>query len=426
MRGPMPHKNYLVALDGEILELVKLIGVEAQRLNMSSYIVGGIVRDLILRADNLDLDIVVDKDAVVLAKHLAEMLNAEIQSYELFKTATLTLPSARRIDIATVRKEAYPKAGQLPVVKEGSLKDDLLRRDFTINAMAISITPSFFGKLIDEYKGMNDLKKGLIRILHDQSFRDDPTRILRAVRFEERYGFKIESKTLSLMREALREKYAQNVKPPRYFSEFKKILKEKQPVKYLKRLYDMEGLKFLDVDKVDFYGLKRLESNFKDFKKKQPISLEYEDWFLYLMAVLKNKKSSHINALSRKFHLRKEEEVSLLQSSKKDIVIKELSPAKLKTSEICDVLRVFNLDVVVYFRLMADKENVKTRIDEYLYKIRMIKLDITGEDLSGLGVPQGRKMKEILTAVLKEKIDRSFNNKYQELNEVQLLIKKMK
>ena len=184
--------NNLENLPQDILRLFRQIGKIAQENNCRVYIVGGMIRDLYLGRENFDFDIVVEGDGIALAKKLADKFKAKLVDHEKFATAVLFVPNGIKIDIATARKETYEHPGALPNVVPGNIEDDLSRRDFSINAMAASLNPEDFGELIDFFDGLSDLKKKEIKVLHDLSFIDDPTRILRAIRFEQRLKFKIE------------------------------------------------------------------------------------------------------------------------------------------------------------------------------------------------------------------------------------------
>ena len=210
-----PMKNYLFNLDGKLLAVIRKIGKEAGQKQFSAYIVGGIVRDIILKRENLDLDIVVEGDAACLARDLAKKWKGKVTVYKKFGTACLETPKGLCVDFAMARKERYAHSGALPAVRPGGLKEDLSRRDFTINAMAIAIDPGRFGRLTDAFGGLTDLSRKTVKVLHDRSFIDDPTRILRAVRFEQRFSFRMERQTLLLMKAALQRKIPSNVKPNR-------------------------------------------------------------------------------------------------------------------------------------------------------------------------------------------------------------------
>jgi len=165
-----------------VKNVLKRVSIISRRLDSPVYLVGGIVRDFILGRDNCDLDIVIEGDGLKLTHALSDYYKADFRRHHAFGTATVYFKGFK-IDIATARKETYVLPGALPQVKRSNLKDDLLRRDFSINAMAVSLNRADYGRLVDYYGGYTDLKKKIIRILHDGSFRDDPTRIFRAIRF---------------------------------------------------------------------------------------------------------------------------------------------------------------------------------------------------------------------------------------------------
>ena len=185
--------------------LLKRIGARANSMGYKAFLVGGTVRDLILGVKNLDLDIVVEGAAIKLGEKLSEEFGGTLVAHKQFGTCTLTLKNKLKIDFATARRETYEKPAALPDVRPSSLKNDLARRDFTINAMAISINKDDFGRFIDPFGGRRDLARGVIKVLHKGSFIDDPTRIFRAARFESRPGFSIETKTLRLMKSAIKK-----------------------------------------------------------------------------------------------------------------------------------------------------------------------------------------------------------------------------
>ena len=214
------------------MDIIKIIGKIADELKVKAYIVGGPVRDKLLGIANYDLDFVVEGDGIKFAEALNKKLKGKLTTYRAFGTATIEI-KGKRIDIVTSRKETYKYSAAYPVVKPGAIKDDLFRRDFTINAMAISVNKKNFGKLVDFYGGQKDLKKGVIRALHDKSFMDDPTRIFRAVRFSVRFGFKIEPHTKKLMKEAVMDGFLGEVNATRIRKEIELFLKEKNPKKCL-------------------------------------------------------------------------------------------------------------------------------------------------------------------------------------------------
>ncbi len=214
------------------MDIVKIVGIIADELKIPAYIVGGPVRDKLLGIKNIDRDFVVEGDGIKFAQILNKTFKGKLTTYKAFGTATIDI-KGKRIDIVSARKESYEYPAAYPAVEPGTIKDDLFRRDFTINAMAIAINKRNSGKLVDFYGGREDLKKGIIRVLHDKSFMDDPTRIFRAVRFSVRFGFKIEPGTKNLIKEAISDGFLGEVNAGRIRKEIELFLKEKNPKKCL-------------------------------------------------------------------------------------------------------------------------------------------------------------------------------------------------
>ena len=215
------------------------IGALAARANVTAYAVGGCVRDWLLGVPVDDIDIMVEGDAITLAKRFAAAHKGTVAEHPQFRTATVEYRVAKRVqcvDFATCRKERYSAPAAYPKVSPGPLRDDLFRRDFTINAMAMHVAPATFGRLVDLFRGAEDLQARLIRVLHRQSFRDDPSRILRAVRFAERLHCTIEPETAAWMREALQEEMLAKLNRGRLRKELLAMLDEPEPLRCLQSL----------------------------------------------------------------------------------------------------------------------------------------------------------------------------------------------
>lgn len=219
-----------------VLDLLVLAGKTAERLGMKAFVVGGFVRDLFLRHGNLDIDLVVEGEGIPFAEELGRLLSARVHPHPKFGTAVVVLPDGFKIDVATARVEYYSEPAALPSVESSSLKQDLFRRDFTINTLAVSLEPARFGEMIDFFGARQDLKERHLRVLHALSFVDDPTRILRALRFESRFGFTIARHTIHLIKNALRLDLVGKLLKPRLFGELELILEEKDPVGVFRRL----------------------------------------------------------------------------------------------------------------------------------------------------------------------------------------------
>lgn len=221
-------------------------GLLAAEMGFCAYAVGGMVRDLLLDRSHFDLDIVVEGEGIRFARALAGRLRARVKGYERFGTATITLPDSARVDVATARTEIYDEPAMLPRVTPGSIRDDLFRRDFTINAMALSLAPEGFGRLLDEFGGVGDIRGRRIRVLHERSFVDDPTRIFRAVRFEARLGFRIVAADEKRIGEALSRSLLGRLEEYRIAAELRLILREPDPARPLQRLAQLGALAALE------------------------------------------------------------------------------------------------------------------------------------------------------------------------------------
>lgn len=426
--------NPLTRIDQRMLIVIRAVGRCADRRGVRAYLVGGIVRDILLGRENLDVDIVVQAPAIAFARGLAGDMGVPLTAYPEFGTATLRGPFGLRLDFVEARQEHYPCPGALPKVRPGTLNDDLFRRDFTINAMAVCLNKNRWGQLVDEFGGLSDLRGRNIRVLHERSFIDDPTRILRAVRFEQRLRFHIEPRTLRLLRQALRlagsshqpeappprgtygcgeeGKNFDNVKPPRYFIEFKKMLAEEQPLVHLTRLKRLGALPVIDSAlNTDFRLLARIQGCFK----KMPRGLVCNRWLIFLMAVAERMPGKNLDAFLRKFPFRREERESIAQAAGSADILRKLAAPELPRSRVYEILKPLSEDAVVYARLRASGKRAARRMDRYLRHDAGARADINGEDLKRLGVDPGEKMGSILKKVLYMKIDGRAKNRKEQL-----------
>ncbi len=238
------EKIRLEKLPQDVRAVLEEVTRTADRRGVSVWLVGGMVRDLILGRLSVDVDLVAEGDGTVFAGALAKVLGGRILIHRKFGTAAITLSNGLKLDVVSARRELYARPGALPDVILAQLSDDLFRRDFTINAIASSLNTADLGVIRDDFGGIADLKKGLVRIMHYRSFVDDPTRIIRAVRYERRFGFKLESRTLAALKTACQEDAFMTITPVRYFHEFRRILDEDDPLPALRRLRSLDGLRY--------------------------------------------------------------------------------------------------------------------------------------------------------------------------------------
>ncbi|MEN3012650.1 CBS domain-containing protein [Dictyoglomus thermophilum] len=247
----------------DILEELRKI---TSQYNISIYAIGGFVRDLLLGQSNFDLDIVVEGDIQLIISKIMDKWEGKVITHPQFGTSEIILSDGKRIDIATARIEHYEEPGSLPKVERSSLWLDLKRRDFTINALAMSLNEENFGEIIDLYGGLEDLTRKELRILHNLSFVEDPTRILRGIRLEARLGFTFEEKTFKLLKEAIENGFLNKIAKERLKDEIILILQESQPEKVLKRLEELNALSYI-------FPIRKLPKNFE--KKNQILKNEY-------------------------------------------------------------------------------------------------------------------------------------------------------
>ena len=223
-------------LPAELVNFMWVAGEIAHTRGEKIYLVGGVVRDLLLGQANFDLDLVVEGDAIELAQQLRKINQGKITTHPHFNTAKLQWDNWS-VDLATARSETYDKPGALPTVTPSSIDDDLSRRDFTINAMAIHLNPGYYGRLVDPHDGRNDLKHKRIRVLHEKSFTDDATRIWRGLRYEQRLDFHLEIKTLALLQRDI--PMLDTISADRIRYEIECILQEKYPEKVFRRAQEL-------------------------------------------------------------------------------------------------------------------------------------------------------------------------------------------
>jgi tRNA nucleotidyltransferase (CCA-adding enzyme) len=437
-------REYLKNLPQEIQDLICLVQDVAFRSNMPVYLVGGFVRDLILGVKNLDLDIVVEGDGISFAQDLASHLNAKLIRHRRFGTATVIAKShikvdpstsleghgerSRTIDIATARREFYPAPAHLPVVEAGNLKDDLSRRDFTINAMAVSISREGFGKLIDFFGGKSDLNKKKVRILHNLSFIDDPTRILRAVRFEQRYSLRIEPETLKNLKEAVRLKMLEKVKPQRIRDDLILMLEEKKPLKEIRRLKELAGFSFISprilISKKALQFLQSIEKQINWFNKIYPQRRQLDTWLIYFTALSEALTIKDIKVVFKKFVFRKGEEKRILSFKKINRrFIRRLKQYKIKPSEIFNLLEPLSYEIIILLKAKYKDRPIQHRIEDFFEIYNGMQIFVSGHDLHRLGIAPGPYYQKIFTKVLNAKLDGRVKTKEQELRLIKELIR---
>jgi len=421
-------KEYLKKLPKEIKDLIALAKKVSEETKMPAYLVGGFPRDLILGVKDWDLDITVEGDGIKFAEVLARRLNSALIRHERFGTATLIIDHRLKVDIATTRKEIYPFNASLPVVSPGSLKEDLFRRDFTINALAVSLSEKDEQKLIDIFGGEDDLAAGRIRVLHDLSFKDDPTRILRAIRFQQRYSFKIEPKTLRLLKEAINSGLLEKVNPHRTRDELILMFKEKDPAGILKRLCVFGGLSFisdkLKPGKSTYVLFKSINKEIHWFVKNFSLHGKFDAWLVYFAALLRPLTLAQERKIIRRFGLSKQEEKKILSCRRINPgFIFRLKDKQVSPAQIFSLLRPLSYEAIILLRCFAQDSLFRKHIADFLKIYNCARLCISGDDLCAMGVLPGPEYQRILNKVLVARLNGKVKNRQDELALVGKIIK---
>ena len=421
-------KEHIKRLPKEIQDLIYLASDIARKNNMPAYLVGGFVRDLIFAVGNLDLDITVEGDGIKFAEDFANALKAKLIRHKRFGTATVILRRNLKIDIASARSETYPHPASLPVVTPGPLKKDLARRDFTINAMAISINRHDFASLIDIFSGKDDLENKKIRVLHGLSFIDDPTRILRAIRFATRYSFKLESNTLRLLKEALKIKMLEKVQPQRLRDELILILKENYPLKQIRQLERLAGFNFISphmsLSKSGWKFLRSLEREIKWFTKAYPSRRLLDIWLIYLIGLMDALGINKAKSICRNFVFCKGEEKRILSYKRiSPKFVLDLSSSKIKPSRIFSLLEPLSYEIILLIKAKYNNRYIQGHIEDFFEIYNGMRIYVSGHDLHSLGVKPGPNYQRIFSRVLSAKLNGLVETKEEELSLIRQLIK---
>ncbi|MFC2013562.1 CCA tRNA nucleotidyltransferase [Chloroflexota bacterium] len=397
-------------LPAELAKFMQAAGEVAYNQGQSLYLVGGVVRDLLLGQPNFDLDLVVEGDAINLAQQLNQVKKGKVTTHPHFGTAKLQW-GKWSVDLATARSETYLKPGALPKVEPSSINSDLSRRDFTINTLAVHLNPGRYGELIDLYGGMDDIKNKLIRILHEKSLVDDATRIWRGLRYEQRLDFQLEPNTLRPVKRDI--PMLDSISVDRIRHELELILKEEFPEKALRRADELGVLPKLhpalkgDGWLAEIFGYAR-----------QLASLNPPPVALYLALLAYRLTEEQGEQLISHLRLPK----SLAQTLRDTISIKarleSLDNPKLSPSGIYSTLHGYSPLAITANSLASDSAIARKHIQIFLNKLRYVKLALTGDDLQRMSIAPGPRIKEILNLLHEARLDGKVKSKREEEEKV--------
>jgi tRNA nucleotidyltransferase (CCA-adding enzyme) len=393
---------------------MQLAGVTAVRHEQKLYLVGGVVRDLLLGRPNLDLDLVVEANAIQLAEQLAALKKGKVIAHSRFNTARIKWDKWS-VDIATARSESYEKPGALPSIASlCEIRSDLVRRDFTINAMAVDLGPLHYGELIDLYQGRQDLEKRLIRILHDRSFQDDATRMWRAVRYEQRLDFRIEPHTLELLKRDL--KYLDSISGDRIRHELELCLEEDRPEKCLLRADELGLLaRMCPAMKFDDWAARKISKARGILEPYCPPEELYLAFMAYRLSLGDLKDWAAYLNFPRAAALMLEDTLTLKNN------LPVLAAPEMTASGIYHELHHYRHTAILANLMANDRAVIKQRIDLYLNTLCHVQTALTGEDLKEMGMASGPQIKEVLESLREARLDGKVTSREEELKLVQKL-----
>jgi tRNA nucleotidyltransferase (CCA-adding enzyme) len=388
-----------------LLELVSEISRHAGRLGQKVYLVGGVVRDLLLSYPNFDLDLVVEGDAVKLAEQVTGTGQVRLLAHKRFGTAKLRYDDFT-LDLATARRETYARPGALPAVTPGDLNDDLIRRDFSINAMAISLAADNYGELVDPYLGRTDLEHRLIRVLHSRSFTDDATRILRGVRYEQRFGFEFEAQTADLLERDI--PMLDTISGDRIRHEMELILKEQRPELAIKRLSELGILaRIIACLKGDGWIAEKF-GKARRLKKRTQLSS------LYFCLLIYSLNETNVEQFLVRLNMPARLSRAMRDTAHLKARLPLLDTPSLKPSQIYYLLTEYDPLAIQANAIATQSPTARRSLQLYLTKLRYVRTALDGEELRKLGISPGPEMGQVLQILHKAKLDGEVRTKADE------------
>ncbi len=388
-------------LPPHLLTTLRQSGDLAKQMGVVVCMVGGSVRDLLLGRPILDVDLVVEGNGIAFARTLGRQTQSPVKAHKRFGTATVTFQDTFKIDVATARTESYGSPAALPKVKPSSIDLDLARRDFTINTLAVRLNPEHFGQLIDNHGGLRDLESRTIRVLHDQSFVDDPTRVWRAIRFEQRFGFRLSQRTHKLIHGARERKIFSPLSNTRLFEEIVHTLSEKHPRKALARLAQFNVLGVIHPTLTWSPSLTALLRSIEQtlaWFKQDDAGAKPTKWVVYFMALMDALPQGAVAQTLKQFPLpaiqRKKIQACHTQSGS---LLRRLASRSLHyPSSIYHLLVGLPDDTLLFLRAKSASFSAKQHISAFLRTYQHVEPSVTGDHLKALGLHPGPAYRRIL------------------------------
>ena len=414
-KNPKLIDKWFASLPRNLSRALSGIIATADASDASLYLVGGPVRDLLLGHPSLDIDLVTEADAIALATRAAHYLDTTAKTHPTFGTATIKIPLASaHIDIATARTETYPRPGALPrVTTPATIEQDLLRRDFTVNAMALRLNGPNRGALLDPTGGRADLEARRIRILHDRSFQDDPTRILRAVRYARRLGFRIEPRTRNRLKRDT--PCLPHVSGARIHHELTRIFEESAPEAILRDLHRLGVLQAIHpafrFEPPETRAFQRLRTLFPG---GQALSLTGAGRAGYWPSLALRLTPTEATSLATRLAATNPQRAAIEAMPRVHSAL-STRPSALPRSALADILAPYPLPSLYALAAATPSRALRNRLLDYLSTTRHIRPILRGDDLIALGVPEGPDIGDILRKLRAAKIDGKLKTKTDEI-----------
>ncbi|OGW69228.1 MAG: hypothetical protein A3A88_01400 [Nitrospirae bacterium RIFCSPLOWO2_01_FULL_62_17] len=430
---PMQHRRNVKSLMMERLParafvLLETVGRLADHLNVQAYVVGGIVRDLLLGIGNLDLDLVIEGDGIAFARELARQAGGRVKAHERFGTAIVIMPDGVKLDVATARTEYYEYPTALPTVEHSSIKKDLYRRDFTINTLAVSLNARRFGELADFYGGQRDLKDKAIRVLHSLSFVEDPTRVFRAIRFEQRFGFRLGKETLALIKGAVKMDLFHRLSGQRLLNELTLLFSESEPRRAVARMAELDLLRFIHPDlkwSSRLEGLLKAVEDGARWYRLLYLDRKLDAWLVYVMALMEVLPPRAVGETVKRLGMpaRDAERIKAGHAAANAILRRLARRPQPKPSDVYRLLTGLADETLLLLMAKAKSDAVKRLVSAYLTTYQRIKPSLTGADLKALGLKPGPQFKKILDRLLDARLDGDVKNEAGERELVRKLLR---
>ncbi len=381
-------------LGGATFSVIRSISRTASCLGVELYVVGGTVRDALTGKSPVDVDIMASRETERLVESIVGQGNASVRKASEFGTWSLTVQDIE-LDLSTARRETYDRPGALPTVFPGTIDDDLARRDFTINAMAISLNGVSWGDLLDPHGGVKDLERGLIRVLHDRSFVDDATRVLRAIRYACRQGFQLEARTSELLEQGL--PYLSTISPDRVRHEFERIFNEPRAAKMVEFAGRLGVLSAVHPAlRVDTTSLRAIDAAPEADARRAE---------LLLGSIVQSIGDDDVDSVVERLNLNAEWALVVQDVVKVHGRSKELMDENIAKSRVYRLLHGLNGSAIESCAMAETDPRVAARLRLYLHKLRHVQTSLDGNNLMEIGVPQGPAVGQMLDKLLDARLD---------------------